>query len=212
MKTLKSRLMWGVLLIVAGTLFLLENLGLLVLGSAWGLLFAAAGAVFLVEFFVYREHWWAAIPGFTLAGLAALIGLSAIFPRAHGGLGAGLFMGSIGLGFLAVYLRSRMREWWAIIPGGITFSLGVLLALEPLLPGEAFAGLFMLGIGGTFALVYLLPTGGERMRWALIPAGILGVIGVLIFSASFELINLVWALAFIALGGWLIFRGMRQRQ
>jgi uncharacterized membrane protein YtjA (UPF0391 family) len=40
------------------------------------------------------------------------------------------------------------------------------------------------------------------MRWPLIPAGILGLMGVLITAASANLLNIIWPVALILLGVW----------
>jgi hypothetical protein len=87
------------------------------------------------------------------------------------GLVALLFVGG-GVAFLAVLLRDR-RQWWAVIPGLVLTSIGVIVAYETFLPNapDTFAGsIFLGGISLAFWLVYLLD---RRQWWAVIPGGVL---------------------------------------
>jgi hypothetical protein len=60
-------------------------------------------------------------------------------------------------------------------------------------------------MAATFTLVYFL-TGEPRQRWALIPAGILGAMGVLLMLSLGGIVNYVWALALIVAGVYLLSR------
>lgn len=206
MKHIESRTFWGILLIAGGMLFLLQSLGLIMLDNIWPVIFAAAGAVFLYAFVRQRENWWAAIPGMALLGIAATIAFTLIFPRANDNWSGAIFMGSLAVAFLAVYLRTMTREWWAIIPAGVLGTITAVIILEPFLGDGFTGGLFMLGLGATFALVYLLPAREGRNRWAIYPASILGGIGVLVLITATWLIRILGPLAIIALGLYLIFR------
>jgi len=206
MKEVESRTFWGILLIAGGLLFLMQSLGLLMLNNLWPIIFAAPGAVFLYAFVRRRENWWAVMPGMALLGIGTLIAFDQIFPRAKGAWGGAIFLGSLAVSFLAVYLRTGTHEWWAIIPAGVLGTLTATILLEPFLGGGFTGGLFMLGMGATFALVYLLPTPDGRMRWAIYPASILGGIGVLVLLTATWLIRVIGPLAIIALGLYLILR------
>ena len=83
MKRLNANLLLGVLLIAAGALFLLQNMGYLQNFSnvIWFVVFLAAGIGFLFVFTTHRAHWWALIPAFVFIGLSGTIGLSAFAPR-----------------------------------------------------------------------------------------------------------------------------------
>ena len=86
--------------------------------------------------------WWAAFPGFVLAGIGVLI----LLPDALDDIGGAMFLGAIGLSFWAVYLTGRDR-WWAIIPGGVLFTLAAVSALpEQWLGGADSGGVFFLGL------------------------------------------------------------------
>lgn len=208
--TLQSRALWGLLLIAAGVFFLLESLDILQLGSAWSLVFAAGGVIFLVTFIGRREDWWAAIPGFALLGIGLLIGVDALFPELGETIGGGLFLGSLSLAFIAIALRTGGDQWWAVIPGGILLILSLLLAIEPYIGEEAFAGTFLLGIAATFALVYVLPLPKGDTSWALIPAGILAVIGAIVLASATAWANLIWPIVLIAAGIFILVRNVRK--
>ena len=206
MKEIESKTFWGILLIAGGILFLMQSLGLMMLDTIWPIIFAAPGAVFLYAFIRQRHNWWAVIPGMALLGIGTLIAFEQIFPRANGDWGGAIFLGSLGAAFLAVYLRTATHEWWAIIPAGVLGTLTATIMLEPFLGSDFTGGLFMLGMGATFALVYLLPTPAGRMRWAIYPACIVGGIGVLILIAATQLLRVLGPLAIIAFGLYLILR------
>lgn len=206
MKHLESRTFWGILLIAGGVLFLLQSLGLLLLDNLWPIVFGVPGIVFLYTFLTDRDNWWAAIPGLTLLGLGALIAFEQLFPEANDVWGATIFLGSLALSFLAVYVRSAARQWWAIIPAGVLGTIALLVGFEPYLADGVFTALFMLGLAATFALVYFLPTPSERMRWAIYPAAILGGIGALTLISATWLSRVLVPAAIIALGVYLILR------
>lgn len=206
MKEIESKTFWGIVLIAGGLLFLMQSLGLLMLDNLWPIIFAAPGAVFLYAFIRQRENWWAVMPGMSLLGIGALIAFDQIFPRANNNWGGAIFLGSLAMAFLAVYLRTGTHEWWAIIPAGVLGTLTATILLEPLLGSEFTGGLFMLGLAATFALVYLLPTPSGRMRWAIYPAAILGGIGILTSIAATQIIRILGPSAIIALGLYLILR------
>ena len=87
MNILRSRVLWGILIILAGIGLLLQGLGFIQIEMSdlfWGIAFLLGGAVFLSVYFQDKEHWWAFIPGFTLLGVAALLLLGFLIP---GGIG-----------------------------------------------------------------------------------------------------------------------------
>lgn len=202
--------MIGVFLVLLGLLLLLETLGL-VRGAAElavAAAFALGGVAFLWGFASQKEWWWAAIPGMALLGIGMLIGYSALAPEGNGGLAAGLFLGSLGVGFIIVYLRLR-EHWWAIIPGGVLLTIAVVTSVESILGEGAMGGVFFLGLALTFVLVYLAPNPEGRMDWALIPAAVLAVIGTVILASFAQLLGYIWPLALMAGGLLLLLKTMR---
>ncbi len=208
MKRFDPRIIIGALLILAGGLGFLEAFGFLRDASDvfWGAVFLAAGGVFLFLFAsgFASGQWWAAFPGFVLAGIGVLI----LLPDALDDIGGALFLGAIGLSFWMVYLTGRDR-WWAIIPGGVLFTLAVVSALpDRLFGGADSGGVFFLGLALTFLLVALL----ANMRWAYWPAGALGVFGTfLFFQSQIYILSYIAAAALICVGAFIILRSLRSQ-
>ena len=210
-KWFESPIVWGVLLIALGVLFLLQTFGILgwLLTLVWVFLFGAAGAAFLFVFLMDRAHWWAVIPGFTMLSLAALIALNWLFPKVGETLGGTLFLGGIGLGFWVVYFVKR-EHWWAVIPGGVMLTVALVAGLSSVVEGVATGGVLFLGIGLTFGLLSIVPTPQGRIKWALVPAAVLLVMGLLMTAAATPLIKL-WPAALILAGLYSLFRAFSSR-
>lgn len=202
--------LWGVLLIALGAFFLLQVTGILgaLSGLFWALAFAGAGAVFLYAFLTgLHTRWWAAIPGFTLLGLGALIFYDRFAPPFFADIGAAVFLASIGAGFLVIFFTNR-EHWWAIIPGGVLFSVAGVVVVGN--TGFAFlnpASVLFIGIGLTFGLLGLMSTYlSTNLRWAYFPAAIMLIMGVVIFTPFVGALAWIWPLALIGAGAWLILR------
>lgn len=198
----------AILLIVAGTLLLFQNMGILesVVALVWAVLFAAGGLVFLYLFLTERNrYWWAIIPGFGLLGVASLIFLDQFFPQVGGDLGGMIVLGALGLAFWVIYFQNR-EYWWAIIPGGALVTLALIVGIEPFVGGDAIGGVLFIGLGLTFGVLYLLPSPYKWMKWFIVPAGVLLGMGLLISVAAIGGGDLVFAIALIAVGIFLLFR------
>ncbi|MEC5189783.1 MULTISPECIES: hypothetical protein [unclassified Arthrobacter] len=210
MKSPKTTISAGLALMAAGVLLLLDLLG--VLDSAalvWPLIFAAAGTAFIIVFFRGRDNWWAAIPGSVFLGLAAVILIALLWPAAAADwAGAFLFL-FMGAGFGAVYVRER-SNWWALIPCGVMLTLSVVVALPQNWEGMPVAAVLFLGLAATFAALSLVPvrpgprpgpeqqnllpdqsaaTESTRMKWPLIPASVLAMMGLLFALQASALIT-----------------------
>jgi hypothetical protein len=197
MKRIDPSIVVGLVLVLAGSLFALQTMGILTdVGDVfWGALFLAAGAIFLFVFFT--GSWWGVIPGCVLAGIGVLI----LLPPSLEMFGGAVFLGSIGLAFWLVYFTARVERWWALIPAGVLTTLAVVSFMPEFVSGEATGGIFFLGLALTFLIVALF----ARMRWAYYPAAALGVIGVLASLAAGDVTNYIWAVILIAAGGYLVY-------
>ncbi len=205
-KWFESRVFWGVVLIAAGVIFLLQNLlGLEISGIFWAVIFALAGVFFIGLFLGNRIHWWALIPGFTLWGIAATILVERYIPSLAETFGGVLVLLGISLGFLTVYLFAR-RHWWSIIPAGVMLALAAAILLEDRLGETGFITVFFLGMGITFGWVALTPTPQGRMNWAWIPAGIMVLMALLFSINAGPLFGYIWPIALILGGLYLIYR------
>ncbi len=207
-KWIESRLIWGLLLIFAGGLFLLENLGMLATsGMVWAALLGLGGVFFISLFIQSREQWWGLIPGITLLAVALTIFLDNYFPRVGDLLGGTIILGGVGLAFLLVYLANR-ENWWALIPMGVMLTLVGVSTLDEFTRLDT-GGVFFLGLGLTFALVALLPSERAQMRWAWIPAGILLAMGLVISASAAALLGYIGPVALILAGLFFILRAAR---
>jgi hypothetical protein len=212
MKVLGSRIFWGGLLILAGVLFLLDNLGLLTIGDLiWAILLGLGGIAFLTVFLTYRQNWWALIPGCTLVGVSITLFLDFFLPQVGSVTSGLIILGSIGLAFLIIYLLN-WENWWALIPAGVLFTLAVVSVLDELYPQMDTGSVFFVGLGLTFAALAILPNPIGQMRWAFIPAVILIVIGIVIAAVQFPVLSVVFALALILVGVFFLLRAFRWRR
>ena len=209
MQNARMYVVFAILLIAAGLVLLLQNLGILeeLSGPMWILLFAVAGLLFLWMYVGNREQWWPLIPGFALLGIAATIALSEV----SGNWAGAAFLGFLSLGFWVIYLTHR-EHWWPIIPGGALISIALMAGLSDTVPGEALAGILFLGLAVTFGILALIPTPEGRMRWPLIPAIIMAVLGLGLSLGAGQLGAVIGALALIALGVYLILRARALRR
>jgi hypothetical protein len=212
MRRIGPRVVLSLLMIGAGILFLFQSLGFLEdAGSLfWALAFAVGGGIFLYVYLIDRSHWWAIIPGLTLLGIGEIIAVSAFLPQYEGILGAPVFMGFISLSFWIIYLTNR-ENWWAVIPGGVLLSIAIFIGLESLFPGVEMVGVFFLGLGLTFVLLAYLPTQDGRMRWALIPAGVLLLMGVIFIGAAVSALEIIGPVALVLAGLYMIYRTARPK-
>ena len=212
MRALSSRLFWGLVLIVGGILLLLDTFGIFKGGALfWTIATAVAGVLFLSVFFTNRQNWWALIPGVIFLAIAVSVGFDSFLPGFSASRVAGpIILGGIALSFLFVYLAER-SNWWAIIPAGVMATIAIVAIVDTTVSSAASGGIFFLGLGITFALVALVPTASGQMRWAWIPALILGLMGLLILLAAEKLINYIWPSALILAGIFMLWRSLRRK-
>lgn len=206
------RILWGLLLILAGVLFLLDLTGYISIGDyQWAIILGIGGLAFFSVFIADRKQWWALFPSFGLLIGATVLFLETAFPELPGDLGGAIALGGIGLAFLIIYLINT-ENWWALIPAGVLISLSLGLGLSVFIDGLEVGGVLLIGLGLTFGLIGLVPTQQGRMRWAFIPALILLAIGVIILLASFNLFLYLWPLGLIAVGVLIIYGVLKTRK
>ncbi|MFZ5855582.1 MAG: hypothetical protein ACOYZ6_02025 [Chloroflexota bacterium] len=202
MKRIEPSFVIGLILILVGGLFILQNMGILdnVGDVFWGGVFLAAGALFLFAFIT--GSWWAVIPGLTLAGLGVLI----LLPDPLEKYGGALFLGSISLAFWLVFVTAMRERWWAIIPAGTLTTLAIVSFLPEFVGGIETGAFFFFGLAVTFALVALL----AGMRWAWYPAAALGALGLVVLLAVGDIANYIMAAVLIGAGVFLLYRYFRR--
>ncbi len=210
---MRGRLIWGVALIAMGAFFLAQQLGLFgtVQLPFWAFAFGLLGLIFLATFIADRGQWWALIPGCILLGVALLLvnSQNELIPAQQAGA---LFLLSIGLPFLLIYLVDR-RMWWALIPGGVLTVLALITFLIGReLSGQVIAAIVLFGLAAVFALVRLATRASPYMGWATWVAVILAVIGVLVLITGPQAAALVGPAILIGLGLFLLARAYWPRQ
>jgi len=196
LKRFDYRILIGAALILGGTLMLLDRTGVLkgATDFFWAGVLAFGAAIFLYWFFSDRSKWWAAIPGFTLAGMAAS---TLLLDRL--GWGGLAFLGSIGAGFWAIYLSDRSR-WWAIIPGGVLVTLGFTSVMTDVFGLFDSGGVFFVGLGITFMMVAVL----AKMKWAYIPAAVLLLLGFFVGTPFIGAMEFIWIGILLVAGAALV--------
>jgi len=212
MKRFDIRIVFGLILTIIGSIFLLENLGILHGGFAllWAILIASAGAAALYIYANNRENWWALIPGCTLVAVGLNIALGIFSPQLENILGGGIILGGIALSFWIVFFNHR-GFWWALIPAGILSSIAFFdVLMDGLFPHAQADGLILIGFGMTFLLLGFLPGYDNQLKWAFIPGGILTLIGVLTSPIMGNLFNILLPLALIGAGGYVIYKNYKK--
>jgi len=153
----------GVMAFLTVVLLVVENTPGEVIGAA--LFFILAITFGLV--YATRRLVWAAIVAYVMLvlGFTPLIAMS---QRPE--LAGIVVMFGIALPFLLIYLRSPEARWWALIPGGITATVGLVVAIVLLFGGdnpasmERISGVVMyLGAALTFVAIWLR----HHKRWAM---------------------------------------------
>ena len=151
-----------------------------------------------------RDHrqWWALIPAYVMFVIALII----LFSETAGlpdYLVGTLVLVSIGLPFLVIYLLDRTR-WWALIPAYAMFSISVVVPLDELGVNEMLIPAYvMFAVAVPFLYVYLR----DRTNWwALIPGGIMTLIGA-IMLLSVQAAEYLVPIAIILAGVWILGRG-----
>lgn len=191
MKT-KQNLLWGIFLVVAGGLLLLNTLGVIenLPPTVAAVLFGAASLLFFIIYFASGvQQWGWLFPAMIFGGLAVTIVLGE--SGVAGDTVGAFWLLCIGLPFWVVFALDRRTNWWAIIPGWVMIVLSAVVLLADRVAGETVGAMVMLGIALPFLAVYLV---NRSHWWALIPAFILGGIGIallLVNRGSDELMGAV---------------------
>jgi hypothetical protein len=180
----RSSLFWGVLLIGGGVLALADQLGYIehLSPTLWIFVFAAISLLGLVSYAMTGWTQWAWLfPTGVFGGLALIIVLATNHVNSAA-VSSPLFFGLL-LPFAAAYLTDRIRNWWALIPGGVMLFLALTTLLVDRVGGEWVGAMFLLLIGLAFLAVYL---NNQTRTWALIVAYVFGVLSIAPMLAAFD--------------------------
>lgn len=197
----------GLILIVAGALFLMQTLGYWKAPALnfWAMAFAGMSLVSLVAFFLEGKMGWGWLfPASIFAGLTGVMLLSNSETGAP--LIPGIVLGSVALPFVVRFVMDRGRSWWALIPAWTLTAVGALTVLGEFTQGAWVAAFVLWAIALPFLVVFVV---NRRARWALIPAAVLGVVGVIPAITSFfrpelagSLVLLAVAVPFLVVAIW----------
>lgn len=147
------------------------------------------------------------------AGIVTLIGQ--LMPGVWGQSFATFLLLGLGLAFMAAGIYTREDGWF--IPGGILTGIGAGVALlasswSGRLPGDE-GGWFLVIFALGWFLIPLMSSlfSDETHWWALIPGGIIGLVGAAVlfqgvFTDALEWVGRLWPLALIVAGALLLWR------
>jgi hypothetical protein len=205
-KASRQGLIWSAVLILVGVLLLVGQFTEL---SAWMwvALLAAAGLGAFGLYLTDRSDWGTLLAAYVLWAIAALVALVTL-DVLHDDAVAFYVLLIIALPFFAVYWRDRAL-WWALIPAYVMLAVAVMVGLIGLgvLDDMLIPAYVLLVIALPFFVVYYRD---RRNWWALIPGGILAVIG-LAFLIAAAAVAYIGALVLIVIGAVLLLRVFARR-
>jgi predicted membrane protein len=203
----KQAVVWGGLLILFGVMLLLQ-VYVEISAWQWVLILVLAGLALFGVYLTDRSQLLLLLPAYILwaiAGLIALLTLN-ILPDSIVPLYA---LSAVGLPFLVVFLRDR-RQWWALIPAYVLLVVGLMIALiETGILGELLIPAYILfAIAVAFFAVYAF---NSKNWWALIPAGVLAVVGITFLFVE-SAAGLIAPVILVIVGVWIIVRQFLRKE
>ena len=168
MKTKYDNIFWGILLLLAAGLTLVQQQGWVeqFTPKIWMWTFGALALIFFIRYMLAGLRYWGWLfPVSILLSLAGMLWLGTTYSRDV--WIAAPFFGGIALPFLAAFAVDFRKNWWALIPAFVMLTCGAAIIFGDRLPGEVIGAMFMFAIAIPFLAVYL----AKPMNWwALIPA------------------------------------------
>jgi hypothetical protein len=203
----KYGLVLGGLLIVFGVLALLETVT--DLGAwVWVAVLTIGGLAVYGVYATDREEKWLLIISYAMLAVAGLVALLTLGVLDDPYVATYVLL-AIAIPFLAAFLFDRTR-WGLLIPFYVLLAVGVMVPLIELgvLDDNLTVTYILLAIAIPFFVVFIRNT---KNWWALIPGGILAIIGLsfLIAEASVEYI---FAAALIVAGILIVVRQFTKRE
>ncbi len=210
MKENTKNLMIGFVIIFAGIIALLVNMGVLtrVHEIFRGILFIIAGIIF--HRLYIKQKTWAIIPAITLYILGALLILKSVFMLSSNILGVAILW-SLAISTIIVYIK-KQHLWWLALIAGILITLGTNALLEflQLLPNKLVNIIFFIGTGLTF--LYLWFTRTTNLKWTLFPAlgCFLLAIYLYIDYSSWQRWDILFSFGLIIVGTYLLYNAIKK--
>jgi len=197
----KRGVIWGGLLILLGGFLLVDQFADLT-EWIWVAALVFSGLVALGGYLSDRSDGWLLLTAYILLVIAGLVTLTT-FNLLPDDLVAVYVLLAIALPFLVVFLRDR-SQWWALIPAYVLLAVALMswLMEAGILTDLLVPGYVMFAVAIPFFVVYVRNT---KQWWALIPAGILTVIGI-VFFISETAVQYIGAVLLVVTGLWILVR------
>jgi hypothetical protein len=196
-------MVWGGILIIFGVLLLVEWVGQ-VPDWAWTAALVVGALVATASYLSDRSDWAMLLTAYVLWAIALLIALVSTDILRDEAVAFYVLL-IIALPFFGVYYRDR-RQWWALIPGYVMVVIAVMIGLIGLgvLDDMLVPAYVLFAIALPFFVVYARD---RSAWWALIPGGILAVIGLAFLIAEAAFVH-IGGLVLILVGVGLLVRGV----
>lgn len=197
----KQGFVWGGLLILFGAVGLIEVYTDLT-AWAWVAILAAAALGIFGVYLTERSDWGLLVPAYVMGAIAALVALIELDVLRDDFI-ATFVLTVIALPFLVGFLRNR-KQWGLLIPAYVLLAVGVMVGLleRGLLNDLLVPAYVMFAIAVPFFVVY---GRNPQQWWALIPGGIMAVIG-LSFLIAEAMIGYAVPAVLILAGLWILIR------
>jgi hypothetical protein len=203
----KQAIVWGSLLILFGLVSLVATVT--TLGAwTWVAILALAGLGVFGVYLTDRSEWTLLVLTYVLWVVALLVALTTLNALGDD-FTATYVLVAIALPFLVVFLRNR-AQWWALIPAYVLVAVGLMVGLievgilnDPIVPAYV-----MFAIAIPFIVVFARDS---RQWWALIPGGIMAVIG-LSFLVAEAAVEYAGPVVLVLVGTWILVRQFTRRE
>lgn len=209
----KNHFAGGILLIAIGIILFLNELGYPFLeGPVWGafVLFALS----MVAFWGYFQDRavWKIVVGTFLLFLSGTI-LAEHMGYIYGDYTGTLVLWCLSAAFFTVFFLKR-EQWWAIIPAGVLFTLGLIVALEAgwYIDDDFIPVVLFLGISFPFWMLYFMRNDINQLGWAIWPAALLLLFAVMMFGKVYywDFEDFFFPGLLIVVGALLIVRSLKK--
>jgi hypothetical protein len=176
MKANLVKILWGIVLIASGGVFLADTLGYVDLAiitrQAWSIIFATFSVAFFACYLLVGVRKWGWLfPALIFAALALILG---VFIDNHSdSLIAVSILLSVGVPFYVGYLLDH-KDWGLLIPAWIMTVVSAIVVLSESANSDLIGSLFLFAIALPFLTVYLF---NRQRKWAFIVGAVVAVIG-----------------------------------
>ncbi len=176
MKTNLIKIIWGIILILLGSLAIAEQLGYVTYAQYTRQLCTVAfsvisGAFFLTYYLKGIRYWGLLFPALIFAALALTIGT--ILEQPDNPYIAFPFLLSLAIPNIVGFILNRKR-WGFLIPAWVLAVIATVLLLDERVDSDLLGAFFLYSIAFLFLVGFL---SDQRRTWALIAAAVLGFIG-----------------------------------